>query len=192
MKDSFNNSEDLPKTQLQEVIFGGGCFWCTEAVFQKIEGVASVISGYCGGFVNNPTYKQICEGNTGHAEVIKVIYDSSKVSFLQILKVFFETHDPTTLNRQGNDVGNQYRSVVFSQNNEEKNTTLKLIESLNNSQIYNGKIVTTVEEFEKFFPAEDYHQNYYNRNQSEGYCRIIIKPKIEKLEHNFDHLMKLK
>jgi peptide methionine sulfoxide reductase msrA/msrB len=162
------------------VYFGGGCFWCTEAVFQRLQGVTKVTSGYSGGHVANPTYEQVSSGKTGHAEVIKVEFDNKILDFDKLLMVFFETHDPTTLNQQGNDVGEQYRSVVFYTTLDQKESTEKFIDQLKQ----NGKkIVTKLEPFIVFYKAEDYHLNYFNNNQYKPYCQVIIQPKLDKLEH---------
>ncbi|HOU46519.1 MAG TPA: peptide-methionine (S)-S-oxide reductase MsrA [Chitinophagales bacterium] len=172
------------------ITFGGGCYWCMEAVFQRLNGVENVASGFSGGQVENPTYKEVCTGLTGHAEVIQISYDTTKISLLEILRVFFTMHDPTTLNQQGNDVGTQYRSAVFYRNEEQKNNVQTLIKALNDADAYPSKIVTQVEPFIKFYKAEDYHQNYYNDNKEQGYCKFVIQPKIEKLEKVFKNLMK--
>jgi len=165
--------------------FGTGCFWCTEAVFQELEGVLKVTSGYSGGHVTNPTYEQVCEKNTGHAEVVQVIYDPSKISFDELLEVFWQTHDPTTLNRQGNDVGPQYRSVVFYHNEDQHKKTEKYKVDLNKSGAFSDPIVTAIEPFKNFYTAEKYHQDYYNNNGSAPYCYYVIRPKLEKFEKVF-------
>lgn len=175
---------------LQTATLGGGCYWCLEAVFQRLEGVESVTSGFSGGQVENPTYKEVCTGKTGHAEVIQIKYDSSKVSFEDILKVFFTMHDPTTLNRQGNDVGTQYRSVIFYHNKDQKDIAEQIISALNESGAYDAKIVTEVTPFDTFYKAEDYHQNYYNDNKYQPYCAYVIQPKIEKFEKVFKDRLK--
>ena len=168
--------------------FGGGCFWCTEAIFKNINGVVSIFPGYMGGHVKNPSYKKVCEGNTGHAEVIKIEYDSSIISFKELLSVFFSTHDPTTLNRQGNDIGTQYRSSVFTNDDKEieiiKKYVLELSKSLNN------RVVTTIEEESQFYLAEDYHHNYYNLNKNVPYCSVVIGPKIKKLLNSNNSFLK--
>lgn len=172
------------------ITLGGGCYWCMEAVFQQLNGVVQVVSGFSGGQVENPTYKEVCTGLTGHAEVVQIEFDSSKITLLEILKVFFTMHDPTTLNRQGNDVGTQYRSVVFYRNETQKDKIQTLIKALNDANVYPSAIVTQVEPFTKFYKAEDYHQNYYNDNKEQGYCRFVIQPKIKKLENVFKNLLK--
>lgn len=159
---------------------GNGCFWCTEAIFQDIEGVISVTSGYSGGETENPDYKSVCSGTTGHAECLQIVYDPKKISFDELLAVFWETHDPTTLNRQGNDIGSQYRSVIFYHNEQQRAIAEKYKEQLNKSGTFSKPIVTTLEPFIKFYPAEDYHQNYFNLNPTAPYCRYVIAPKVEK------------
>jgi peptide-methionine (S)-S-oxide reductase len=171
--------------QTDTITFGSGCFWCTEAIFQQVEGVLKVISGYSGGHVVNPTYEQICEKNTGHAEVCQLVYDPSKVSIDELLEVFWETHDPTTLNRQGNDVGPQYRSVVFFHNDEQRKKSEFYKSELDKSKAFPNPIVTTIEPYTNFYKAENYHQDYYNRNKTEPYCYFVIRPKLEKYEKVF-------
>ena len=171
--------------------FAGGCFWCTEAFFQRLKGVVKVTSGYSGGFVDNPTYEQVCDKTTGHAEVCQVLFDTTKISLDEILSVFWKTHDPTTLNQQGNDIGPQYRSVVFFHNKHQEDLAKKYINELNAAKAWPKPVVTTVEAFEKFYAAENYHQNYYNNNKNQGYCRYVIGPKLEKFEKVFaDKLIK--
>jgi len=164
-------------------ILGGGCFWCLEAVFQKVKGVKKVISGYSGGKRENPTYEQVCTGVSGHAEVVKIDFDENIISFGEILDIFFEIHDPTQLNRQGNDVGSQYRSVIFYLDENQKNIALQKITELKNKGI---DVVTEVSVLDKFYPAEDYHQNYYNQNPQNPYCHYVITPKIEKFLRSYD------
>ena len=161
---------------------GGGCFWCVEAVFQRIEGVLSVRPGYAGGDIKNPTYKQICTGNTGHAEVAKIEFDPSKITYSQILNVFWQSHDPTTLNRQGNDVGTQYRSVIFFHDESQEKIARKSKIEANNSGYWDNDIVTEVTLLYNYFDAEEYHDNYYNNNPNQPYCLFVIKPKLDKLE----------
>ena len=170
--------------------FGTGCFWCTEAIFQQLEGVVSVTSGYSGGQVNNPTYKQICTGTTGHAECLRVVFDPSKITYDELLEVFWQVHDPTTLNRQGNDVGTQYRSVVFYHDEAQKAKAEKYKAELTKSGAWDNPVVTTIEPMVKFYPAEDYHQNYYNDNTSQGYCQFVIRPKLEKFQKVFKSKLK--
>jgi peptide-methionine (S)-S-oxide reductase len=167
--------------RLEVATFGGGCFWCTEAVFTEIEGVVTVEPGYSGGALPNPTYEKVSTGTTGHAEVVQVTFDRAIVSFRKILEVFFATHDPTTMNRQGADIGTQYRSVIFYHTSEQKEIARKLIEELDNARIYNAPIVTKVELFKAFFKAENYHKDYFKRNPEKSYCKLVIAPKIAKL-----------
>lgn len=175
----------------QEVaVLGGGCFWCTEAVFLRLRGVSKVTSGYTGGTVANPTYEQICTGRTGHAEVVRIEFDSRVISFDQILDVFFHTHDPTTLNQQGADKGTQYRSAVFWNGEQQKETASKMINALDESGTFDDPIVTILEELTKFYPAEKYHENYYNQNRSQGYCRFVIDPKMAKFQKRYRKLLK--
>jgi peptide-methionine (S)-S-oxide reductase len=175
---------------MAQAIFAGGCFWCTEAVFQKLRGVNSVAPGYAGGQVNNPTYEQVSSGTTGHAEAIKFDYDPAQISYQDLLNVFFATHDPTTLNRQGNDVGPQYRSAIFYDSEEQKKEAEEFITRLTQDQVFSQPIVTTVEPLDRFYEAEDYHKNYYERNQGQPYCQVIINPKLKKLKEKFTSLLK--
>lgn len=170
--------------------FGTGCFWCTEAIFQSLKGVQKVISGYTGGNIENPSYEKICTGTTNHAEVCQIIYDSTQISYDELLEVFWKTHDPTTLNRQGNDVGTQYRSVIFYHDKEQQEKALKYKIELNKSGIWDKPIVTTIEPYTQFYSAEDYHQNYYNNNTKQGYCQFIIQPKLEKFKKVFKDKLK--
>ncbi|WP_143307392.1 peptide-methionine (S)-S-oxide reductase MsrA [Chitinophaga vietnamensis] len=175
----------------EKATFGGGCFWCTEAQFQELEGVIKVESGYSGGSVANPSYEQVCTGTTGHAEVIQVTYDPAKVSYEELLKAFWTSHDPTQLNRQGNDVGTQYRSVIFYHNEEQKEKAEFYKKKLQESGAYDKPVVTEIAPFKVFYKAEDYHQNYYNQNGSQPYCHFVIQPKLEKFKKVFkDHLKK--
>ncbi|MBL7926010.1 MAG: peptide-methionine (S)-S-oxide reductase MsrA [Bacteroidia bacterium] len=191
VKQRAKMSETNLSQQSDTITLGGGCFWCVEAVYQQLAGVISVTSGYAGGSVKNPTYRQICEGTTGHAEVIQIVYNTSVTSFKDILEVFFTVHDPTTLNRQGADVGTQYRSVIFYNSSAQQNLALQIIEQLNASGAYASKIVTEVTPLDVFYKAENYHQNYYRLNSSEGYCRMVIQPKLEKFKKVFpDKLIK--
>jgi peptide-methionine (S)-S-oxide reductase len=175
---------------LDTATFGTGCFWCTEAIFQQLEGVEKVTSGYSGGTVPNPTYEQVCSKTTGHAECLNILYDPKKISFDELLEIFWQTHDPTTLNRQGADVGTQYRSVVFYHNEEQRAKTAKYKAELDKSGAFDNPIVTTLEPFTVFYPAEAYHQNYYNNNTGEGYCQFVIRPKVEKFEKVFKNKLK--
>ena len=168
------------KENIEIAILGNGCFWCTEAVFQLVKGVIKVESGYSGGDTKNPTYKDICRGTTNHAECLRVSFDSSVVSYADILKVFWESHDPTTLNRQGNDVGTQYRSIIFYQNDEQHKIAEDFKKQLNQSEKFKSPIVTLIEPATTFYVAEDYHHNYYNNNSSASYCQFVVRPKVEK------------
>lgn len=169
---------------------GAGCFWCVEAVFQQLNGVLKVSSGYSGGHVKNPTYEQVSEKNTGHAEVIQVVFDPSVVTFDELLEVFWQTHDPTTPNRQGNDVGPQYRSVIFYHNEEQKDKARFYKDQLNRSGAWSSPVITEIEPFTNFYVAEDYHQNYYLNNGSQPYCYFVIRPKLEKFEKVFRDKLK--
>jgi len=167
--------------QLETATLGGGCFWCTEAVFSKMGGVIKVEPGYSGGKLENPTYEQVSTGTTGHAEVVQIAFDPNIISFRQILEVFFKMHDPTTPNRQGADIGTQYRSVVFYHSGEQKITTEQLIEELNNAKVFDSPIVTQIEPFKAFYKAEDYHKEYFRQHPEQSYCKLVIAPKIAKL-----------
>lgn len=170
---------------------GTGCFWCTEAIFDQLDGVISVTSGYSGGHVSNPSYKDVCTGETGHAECVQIVYDTSKISFDELLEVFWQVHDPTTLNRQGADVGTQYRSTIFYHNDEQKQKAEKYKAELDKSGAFDNPIVTTLEPFTKFYTAENYHQEYYELNKnSNPYCSIVIRPKLEKFEKVFKSKLK--
>ncbi len=178
-------------TTLKTATFGAGCFWCVEAVFQELKGVKKVVSGYTGGHVANPTYQEVCEGTTGHAEVAQITYDPTEVSFKDLLEVFWKTHDPTTLNRQGADQGTQYRSAVFYADDEQKKLAEEYKTKLNESGAFNKPIVTEITKLDKFYPAENYHQNYYRSNPNQRYCQFIIVPKLEKFREVFrDKLQK--
>ncbi len=170
--------------------FGEGCFWCTEAYFQRLNGVEKVLSGYGGGFVENPTYEQVCDKNTGHIELCRIIYDPSKISYDELLEVFWKTHDPTTKDQQGNDKGPQYRSAIFYHNQTQKDKAEKYKAELDKSGAWANPIVTVIEPFKNFYPAENYHQDYYNSNQNQGYCRFVIQPKLEKFEKVFKSKLK--
>ena len=168
-----------------------GCFWCTEAVFQNLDGVENVKSGYSGGFVVDPTYEEVCDRTTGHVECLQIEYDPSIITFDELLEVFWATHDPTTWNRQGNDIGPQYRSVIFYHNEEQKETAIRHKKKLNESSVFNSPIVTSIEPVINFYPAENYHTNYYLDNPAQSYCYYIIKPKLEKLKNVFSQKMKV-
>ena len=166
----------LLRLRMSEAVFGGGCFWCLDAIFRKVDGVIDVIVGYAGGKRPNPTYEQVCTGLTGHAEVVKIIYDENIVSYEKLLDIFFQIHDPTQLNRQGNDVGTQYRSIILYLDEHQKELALKKINELKNAI----NVVTEVKKLEKFYKAEEYHQNYFEKNPNQPYCQYVIKPKVEK------------
>jgi peptide-methionine (S)-S-oxide reductase len=186
-KESFMDEQNY---NLEIATFGSGCFWCTEAIFERVNGVKSVVSGYSGGTIDNPTYKQVCTGTTGHAECTKIAFDSSVVSYDELLEIFWKMHDPTTLNKQGNDVGTQYRSVIFYNNNEQKQKAEYYKKKLEEEKIWKNPIVTEITEFKKFYPAEDYHQEYYDNNTNQSYCAFVITPKIEKFEKIFKDKLK--
>ena len=173
-----------------ELILGGGCFWCTEAVFSEVKGVLSVQPGYSGGNTLNPTYADICTGTTGHAEVIKITYDQDVIDIVDLFTVFFSSHDPTTLNRQGGDVGTQYRSVIFYNSSISKQLSTNAINAAKNSGVFKAPIVTSLEEFSVFYPAENYHEDYYAKNSNAAYCSFVITPKLEKFKSNFSSLLK--
>ena len=179
------NISKMAQAQIQKATLGGGCFWCMEAVFQRLNGVLEVYSGYMGGETENPSYKEVCTGKTGHAEVIQITFDIQRISFDDLLDIFFEMHDPTTLNRQGNDVGTQYRSVIFYHTPEQQKKALEKIRQLEKSKVHQKKIVTQVLPAQTFYKAEAYHQNYYNLNPEQPYCKLVINPKIEKLNKMF-------
>ncbi|GAA4461703.1 peptide-methionine (S)-S-oxide reductase MsrA [Novipirellula rosea] len=183
MTTSENNS-------LRLATFGNGCFWCTEAVFQRLAGVEQVMSGYSGGDVDNPTYKQVCTGTTGHAEVIQIKFDPSVISFDELLEVFWKTHDPTTLNRQGADVGTQYRSVVFYHDETQKQQAEHFKQKLDEAGVFSAPIVTEITEFTKFYPAESDHHNYFNQHGNQGYCQAVIRPKVDKFTEVFRDKLK--
>lgn len=177
--------------QKNTIIFASGCFWCTEAVFQQLNGVESVVSGYIGGEKPSPTYDQVSMGNTGHAEAIKVEYDSAVISLDVLLSVFFSTHDPTTRNRQGADVGSQYRSAIFYSSDEEKKVIESFIQQLETDKTFNNNIVTEVVPVQPFFPAETYHQSFYEQNKNYSYCQVVIEPKLAKLRGKFGAYLKI-
>ena len=172
------------------VTFGAGCFWCTEAIFQSLKGVSKVSSGYMGGHKDNPTYEQVCSGVTGHAEVIQIDFDSNIISFEELLLVFFKTHNPTTLNRQENDIGTQYRSVIFFSNQEQKEKANRMIDDLTKELVFDSPIITEVSPISDFYKAEDYHQNYFNQNSGQPYCAFVIKPKLEKFAEKYKEKIK--
>lgn len=178
------------ENKLEVATFAGGCFWCTEAVFNRLQGVKRVVSGYTGGHIKNPAYREICTGRTGHAEAIQIFFDDQVITYQELLEIFFATHDPTTLNRQGNDVGTQYRSAIFYQNELQKEEAEHFIKWLEQEGVFKNAITTQVAKLETFYNAEDYHQDYYNLNKDQPYCQFIIQPKIKKLNVNYKHKLK--
>ena len=177
-------------SELELATFGNGCFWCTEAIFERLAGVTQVEPGYAGGEVKEPSYKEVCEGNTGHAEVIRLTFNPEIISYRELLDVFFNTHDPTTLNRQGADVGTQYRSAIFYHNQAQKREAEKIIVALENENVFGAKIVTEIIAINNYFPADNYHQDYYNNNKNEGYCRMVINPKLKKFTEKYKDKLK--
>lgn len=182
-KNSVKDDEKTPK--LAVATFGGGCFWCVEAVFERMQGVKDVVSGYAGGRNANPTYQQVLTGRTGHAEVCQIHFDPDEVTYEELLEVFWKTHDPTTLNQQGADIGTQYRSVIFYHDDEQRELATKYKEKLDRSGAFRNKIVTEISKLPAFYTAEDYHQDYYRRNPNQGYCAAVVRPKVEKFEKVF-------
>lgn len=180
----------VEENKIDTITLGAGCFWCVEAIFAETKGVVSVKSGYSGGQIKNPSYKEVCTGRTGHAEVVQVAYDTSVISLQEILEIFWQTHDPTTLNRQGADVGTQYRSAIFYHNEEQKNIAEELKKRLDTSGAWDNPIVTEISSFETFYEAEDYHQDYYAENGEQPYCRAVIRPKLEKYRKAFKDKLK--
>jgi peptide-methionine (S)-S-oxide reductase len=176
------------KTEL--ATFGGGCFWCVEAIFERVSGVQKVTSGYSGGIVVDPSYKQVVTGTTGHAEVVQITFNPGQITYRELLEIFFRTHDPTTLNRQGADVGTQYRSIVLYHNRDQQLEVEKVIEELSETRIWDQPVVTQVAPFEVFYAAEDYHQEYFENNPNQGYCRMVVQPKVEKFEKIFSNKLK--
>jgi peptide-methionine (S)-S-oxide reductase len=189
-KQSSNKNNQVNMQNTAVATFGAGCFWCVEAVYQRLDGVLKVESGYEGGQTESPTYKEVCSGLTGHAEVCRITYDTTKLKFEELLEVFWKTHDPTTLNRQGNDVGTQYRSVVFYHNEEQKQLTEAYIKQIDADGTFPNKIVTEVSPTQTFYVAEDYHQNYFNENGYQPYCQFVVRPKVEKFEKAFKDKIK--
>lgn len=185
-----NQMEKIESGKYELATFGAGCFWCVEAIFQRVDGVDKVVSGYSGGQVKNPSYKEVCAGTTGHAEVCQLSYDPEKVTYTELLEIFWQTHDPTTLNRQGNDVGTQYRSVVFYHNENQKQLAEEFKKKLDDAKVYNDPIVTEISPFDKMYVAEDYHQNYFNENGAQPYCSFVIQPKVEKFKKVFEGKLK--
>jgi peptide-methionine (S)-S-oxide reductase len=184
-----DNSQPNDNANLETATFASGCFWCSEAVFQQLRGVKSVVSGYSGGLAENPTYEQVCSGTTGYAEAIQVTFDPAVISYPDLLQVFWQTHDPTTLNRQGNDIGTQYRSAVFYHNEEQRKEAVEYKQQLDASKTFGGPIVTEITQFTNFIPAEKYHQDYYQQNPNQGYCQYVIRPKVEKFRKQFANLL---
>ena len=178
------------ENKLQIATFAGGCFWCTEAVFIRLKGVEKVVSGYTGGFIKNPLYREVCTGKTGHAEGVQIYYDETIISYLELLEVFFASHDPTTLNRQGNDVGTQYRSAIFYANDKQKEIAEEFVAYLNFNNIFKAKVVTEIYKLEVFYEAEADHQEYYDNNKEASYCQFVINPKIKKLRTHFKDKLK--
>jgi len=178
------------KDKFETATFGGGCFWCVEAIFERVKGVKEVESGYSGGNVTNPTYKMVTSGTTGHAEVVQITFDPTVVSYLELLEIFFRTHDPTSLNRQGADVGTQYRSVVLYHNDHQLQLAREVLNKLESEGIWSDPVVTELTPFEKFYSAEAYHQEYFENNPDQGYCRVVINPKLEKFEKIFSEKLK--
>jgi peptide-methionine (S)-S-oxide reductase len=191
-KKSIKKDKTMNTENMELATFGNGCFWCTEAIFEQLEGVEKVESGYSGGHIKNPAYREVTTGRTGHAEVIHIAFDPKKVSFNDLLDVFFNTHNPTTLNRQGADVGTQYRSAVFYHNDVQKNAANEMINALDESGAFEDKIVTEVTEFDVFYVAENYHQDYYKNNKTQGYCQVVINPKLEKFQKMYKEKLKEK
>ncbi len=180
----------MASENIETATLGGGCFWCTESVFDNVSGVLDVVSGYSGGHKENPTYQEVCSETTGHAEVIQIKFDANEISFKEILEIFFGTHDPTTLNRQGNDIGSSYRSAIFYHSPEQKQTADDVIAALTEEDVFGKPIVTEVTEFTKFYPAEDYHQNYFANNPNQPYCAAVVAPKVGKFRQKFAHRLK--
>ena len=183
-------SSTYENSNLETATFGGGCYWCTEAQYQMLDGVISVSSGFSGGTVKNPAYREVCEGRTGHAEVVQVVFDKNKLSYMDILQAFFSSHDPTQLNRQGNDVGTQYRSVIFYHDEEQHRIVDQIKKELDLSGAYDDKIVTEISPFTVFYKAEDYHQNYFNQHGDEPYCQFVVAPKVQKFKKVFKERLK--
>ncbi len=186
MATDTTTSKSSSSGRLETATFAAGCFWCVEAIFQNVQGVTSVVSGYAGGTVENPTYEQVCSGSTGHAEACQISYDPAKVSYKELLEVFWQTHDPTTLNRQGNDSGTQYRSAIFYNTDQQKQTAEAYKKELAAAKIWDKPIVTEIAPLKKFYKAETYHQNYYRENSGQPYCRFVITPKLEKFRKVFE------
>jgi peptide-methionine (S)-S-oxide reductase len=187
-----NTTKAAKKSNFETITLAGGCYWCVEAVYENLNGVKSAVSGFAGGKISNPSYEDVSTGRTGFAEVVQITYDKNSTSLDEIFKVFFSVHDPTTLNRQGADVGTQYRSAIFYKNQEQKMAAQKIINALKKAKVYDSPIVTTLEPLTKFYKAEDYHQNYYANNKNQPYCQMVIQPKMEKFEKLFKDRLKKK
>lgn len=188
---SLINLNAMKQTSKYETAtLGNGCFWCTDAIFERVKGVYNISPGFSGGNVINPSYKEVCTGTTGHAEVVQLNFDPTIITFAEVLEIFFKTHDPTQLNRQGNDVGTQYRSVIFYHSEEQKKIASEIKDKLNKEKIWDKPIVTAIEPFENFYPAEDYHNDYYENNPAQGYCQFVITPKVDKFEKVFKQYLK--
>jgi len=187
-----NTTKKMTQSNFETITLGGGCYWCVEAVYENLKGVKSVVSGFSGGKLVDPSYEEVCTGTTGHAEVVQITFDKNVTNLDEIFKVFFTVHDPTTLNRQGADKGTQYRSVIFYNNEEQKQAAQSIIAELQKAKVYQDPIVTTVEPFTKFYKAENYHQNYYANNKNQPYCQMVIQPKLEKFEKVFKDKLKTK
>ena len=191
-RENLTTNNNMEKTKTETATFANGCFWCTEAIFEELNGVVSAVSGYSGGRTESPTYKEVTSGETGHAECLQIVYDPTRISFDELLEVFWETHDPTTLNRQGADVGTQYRSAVFYHNEEQKDKAEKYKAALDKSGAFDNPIVTEITPFTKFYPAENYHQQYFENNEnSNPYCRVVIRPKLDKFRKVFRDKLKV-
>ena len=186
------NNSKKSASNLETITLGGGCYWCIEAIYENLTGVKTVVSGFSGGKVANPSYEAVCTGKTGHAEVVQITFDKNGTNLDEILRVFFTVHDPTTLNRQGADVGTQYRSVIFYRTEEQRKTAQDIINTLNANKVYNNPIVTKVDPLKNFYEAEDYHQDYFQYNKNQPYCRLVIQPKLEKFEKVFKDRLKKK
>ena len=179
----------MGETTLDTAVLGGGCFWCMEAIFQQVIGVEEVLPGYAGGFVENPTYEQVCSDTTGHAEVVRIVFDPAKISYETLLKIFWSVHDPTTPNRQGNDVGSQYRSIILYRTPQQQAIAERLRETFA-APLWEKPIVTEIKPLDKFYPAEEYHRNYFARHPEQAYCQLVIQPKVQKFREKFQHLLK--
>ena len=190
IENKIENKRVIMNDSVQLATFAGGCFWCTEAVFLEVKGVEKVVSGFTGGFIKNPAYREVCNGTTGHAEGIQITFNSKEVAYEDLLEIFFTTHDPTTLNKQGADVGTQYRSAIFYHSLEQKEKAENYIQLIEKEKLYANPVVTQIEEASVFYLAEDYHQNYYNQNKEQGYCEYVIAPKLDKLRKYYKSKLK--